>query len=268
MSITLTYNSDLSRVQIAAASLIPAEVRVERSRNELHWQTVRGGLAVEPSSGAIALDDYEFDADVTNHYRIVDTSDDSVEESDSITPDLAGRVWWKSIRWPFLNRPVRVSNWGEIGRGSRSTVHQVAGRSVPVATHDLRTSRGFTLTLITEDLYDPSADGLAEAGIWDLTVAAGGTFFIHVPAGSPVPGGYVAIGDTAEDRVVRYGTAPYVLTLPCTVVAPPGPQIVGGTMTYGALLNLYGGYSNMLAANPTYADLLALMASPDDLVVL
>src|SRR5690606_39297308 len=91
----------------------------------------------------------------------------------------------------------------------------------------------------------------------------------HVPAACPVPGGHVRVGSVPPRRPTRSaGTDRRYWPLPCRLVAPPGPQVVGGTMTYAGLLNLYGGYDNVLAANSTYADLLALMGSPEDLVVI
>jgi hypothetical protein len=196
-------------------------------------------------------------------------------EQATITPDLAGQVWLKSIRWPFLNRVVNVVNWSDVVRPARTTIHDVAGRSVPVAVHDKRSSPQFTLTVVdycTRGRVEVQcADGepLVVVRDLDLVLAAGGTMFIHVPAGSAVPGGYVAIGDTSMSRVAEGNPdTSYLFTLPCTVVAPPGADVVGGTMVYAELLELYGGYNSVLAANPTYAALLDLMASPDSLVVL
>lgn len=183
-------------------------------------------------------------------------------DTDSITPSLDGRVWLKSIWHPFLNAPLNLIDPQEtIERASRAGVHEVQGRSTPVASVDLRGSRGFELLART-------AAGTAARNM-DLTLASGHVFFVHVPAGSIVPGGYVLIGGTGQQRLYRASsTAPVTFRLPCRVVAQPGPDVVGGTMTYGALLNLYGGYNNVLAANPAYAALLDLMATPDDLVVI
>jgi hypothetical protein len=177
----------------------------------------------------------------------------------SITPSLDGRVWLKSIKHPFLNRPVNVGDVDADTRAARGAVYEVQGRSVPIAVTDVRASPAFTITLRTATLE--------EARDLDLILASGNVFFIQPPAGSQVPGGYVTIGSTAMPRFGPVSTR-RLWTLPCRVVAAPGPGVVGGTMTYGALINLYGSYQNVLAANSTYADLLELMASPDDLVVL
>lgn len=179
----------------------------------------------------------------------------------SITPVSGGQVWLKSIRWPFLNRPVSVVGVSTIGRGSRAGVFEVRGRSMPVVVHDIRKSRAFSLQILT--------DTDEQARDMDLVLAAGGTMFVHVPAASTVPGGYVSVGDTSQDPAAEGGGSPeQVFTLPCRVEAPPSPDVVGTTMTWGTVFALYGSWGALLASNPTWGDLLATVGSPDDLVVL
>lgn len=73
MTITLTYDDIFSRVQISVTGLDAAtdEVKIERSLNQVTWETVRGGNALIPASNAVSLDDYEFSANVVNYYRAV-----------------------------------------------------------------------------------------------------------------------------------------------------------------------------------------------------
>lgn len=72
MSVTLTYDSQLSRVRIDATGLGSAlTATVERSTNQVTWATVRGGLGVTVTAGTIpTVDDYEFSADVLTYYRV------------------------------------------------------------------------------------------------------------------------------------------------------------------------------------------------------
>lgn len=72
MTVTLTYDAQLSRVRITATSLgAAATAVVERSTDQIRWTTVRGGTAVPVTAGTMAtLDDYEFTADVENFYRV------------------------------------------------------------------------------------------------------------------------------------------------------------------------------------------------------
>lgn len=78
MSITLTYDNIFSRVHIAVTGLDATadEVKIERSVNQINWETVRGGAALIPTASAVQLDDYEFTANVVNYYRAtaVDTA--------------------------------------------------------------------------------------------------------------------------------------------------------------------------------------------------
>lgn len=73
MTVTLTYDPVLSRVRITANSLADAtSALVERSTDQLLWTTVRGGIGVPVSAGALAVtvDDYEFVSGVANTYRV------------------------------------------------------------------------------------------------------------------------------------------------------------------------------------------------------
>lgn len=184
-------------------------------------------------------------------------------ETASITPDLDGRAWLKSIKHPFLNRPIhRVLAGGgqSISRASRGAVFDVQGRSVPVAVTDIRSSREFTLTIQVPDE--------AAARDMDLTLASGDVFFLQIPPelAPHMTGGYVRIGESTQHR--EADTIMWRFTIPCTVVAPPGPGVVGTTMTWGGVFRLYGSWDALVASNPTWGDLLATVGSPDDLVVL
>jgi hypothetical protein len=177
----------------------------------------------------------------------------------SITPSLGGRVWLKSIRHPFLNRPVSVGGVTGDTRSSKGALLQIQGRSAPIAVTDVRGSQHFQITLRTATLV--------EARDMDLTLASGDTFYLQVPAGSQIPGGYVAIDTTGLERFGPVSTRRR-WPLACTVVVPPGPGVVGTTLTWGGVFNLYGSWAALDASNPTWRDLLATVGSPDDLVVL
>jgi hypothetical protein len=194
---------------------------------------------------------------------IVDAGD-----STTITPSLGGQIWLKSIRYAFLNRTIKVLNFSDIQRASRSGVFEVKGRSVPISVHDLRGSQEFTLEVATRDFDDESYDALTEDRDLDLTLAASDVLFIHVPADLEVPGGYVSIGNTTARRIAPGQNMTRLYTLPCTVVAKPGPDVVSTTMTWATVERLYGSWQQLLASNPTWADLLALVGSPEDLVAL
>lgn len=73
MSVTLAYDSVNVKVTINATALAAANVAtIERSIDQIMWQTVRGGAAAPVVAGVLtpAVDDYEFVAGMTNFYRV------------------------------------------------------------------------------------------------------------------------------------------------------------------------------------------------------
>jgi hypothetical protein len=182
-------------------------------------------------------------------------------ESDTITPSHNGKIILKSVRFPFVNRPVTVTDFTDPELGDRGGLFEVSGRAVPISTPDQRASNAFEVEIMTETRQ--------QARDVQLILRANPHLFLHTPAGCPVPGGHVRVGTVpAPRRATRSASSDRrYWRLPCRLVAPPSPKVVAGTMTYAGLLNLYGGYDNVLAANPAYADLLELMGSPEDLVV-
>lgn len=180
-------------------------------------------------------------------------------ESDSITPSLNEKVWLKSIRYPALNRVVQVRFRDEsLGFPARMGLHAVKSKAAPVAVFDQRGSRQHTLTV--------RVDSAEDARNLELVLMVSGELLLHVPADSTVPGGYLAVGDLS--RVRTTAGSPYWWTLPCTLVEPPGPEVTPTTLTWGTVHRLYGSWSALLAAHPTWADLLATVGDPDDPVVL
>lgn len=59
MTITLTQLTDLQRVRVELSNFPNGTAHVERSINELFWQTVRGGVALVVSGGTATLDDLD-----------------------------------------------------------------------------------------------------------------------------------------------------------------------------------------------------------------
>ncbi len=136
-------------------------------------------------------------------------------------------------------------------------VFAVVGRSVPIAISDIRTSRRWTVTA-----YATAAH--REASLRALLTSET-LLYIHVPATSSVPGGYVSVGDLAEHI---YPTSDMSLwTLPCTEVAAPGPDVVGHAATCADVLETFATCADLLAAFPTCADLADWVANPEEVIV-
>ncbi|HYC32094.1 MAG TPA: hypothetical protein VEB59_07360 [Gemmatimonadales bacterium] len=263
MTVTLTYDTTLSRVRVAAASLDAAAetATVERSTDLVRWTTVRGAVEVAVTGGSMAtVDDYEFAADVANHYRITAYDGSAVQtdqETEDITPTL-GAVWLKSIGRPFLNLAVSVGGVSSRSRPGRAGIFDVKGRSDPVAVTEVRGSPRWTMTVRTGTA--------AEARALELLLASGDLLLVHVPATSTVPGGYVIVGDTAEHRFGAV-SARRRWDLPLTAVAAPAADVVGSTVTCQAILNHFATCTALLAEFATCADVLEFVADPEDVIV-
>ncbi|MFI6759359.1 hypothetical protein ACIBF5_09485 [Micromonospora sp. NPDC050417] len=262
MSLTATYDAALSRVRLTATGLAgsPAWAVIARSTDLAQWTVVRGGASVPVSAGTVALDDYEFVNGQTNHYRVTALNGAFAivdEETATVLPELA-QVWLKSISRPYLNRPVVVQDYSEVQRPARASAFQVVGRTLPVAVTDVAGSRRWTLDLLT--------DTLADAATLDFILAAGDIMFVHAPAWSGVPGGYVIVGDTTQRRTARRTTR-RITSLPCTEVATPGPDVVGATVTWADVTTTYSTWALVGSAHPTWADLLQLVGDPEDVIV-
>jgi hypothetical protein len=252
-----SYDSGLSRVLIDLATVQAAigsddTGLVERSLDQIRWTTVRGGTAVALTAASPPLADYEFTDGVINYYRVTPTAS---TYTDSITPDLAGQVWVKSLRFAFLNRAITVGNvFDGITRASRSGVFDVLNRSYPVAVSQVRGARQWTLQII--------CDGGDEADAVNAITAADDLIFLQPPAGSDIPGGYFLAGDTAESWVP--GSRQPLLSWPLTEVAAPGPDVVPVSVTWQAVMDAYGSWSDLIADKATWTDVLELVGAPAD----
>lgn len=262
MALAATYLGDLSRVRVEATSLdnLTATLLIERSTNGLQWTTVRGAVALAVSDNTARVDDYEFPSGVPETYRVTgrDALGNTVEVGTvSITATIT-QVWLKSIEWPFLNRPVVVTEWGDIQRPARGGTFDVVGRSFPVAVTDKRGSRRCTLELVTHTSE--------QARDMDFMLASGGPVFVHVPADCPVPGMYAVIGDTSEKRAARRSVR-RLFSLPLTEVAAPGPDVVGNTAVWETVLLPYDDWNHFIVFYPTWNDVLDVIANPETVIV-
>lgn len=255
MSLTPTFDPILSRVRLAGTGLTGAATALfERSKNNVHWTTVRGGSAVPVVANAANLDDYEFIPGVVNYYRV--TGGANVFTA-NITPAQSG-VWFKSITRPFLNRAVDVYGYSDITRPARTSVFEVIGRSFPIAITDVRSSRRWTMQVKAETVSD--ADAL------ELVLASGDPLFIQTDGLYDIPDGYVVVGDMNRSRFGKLSDRRY-FDLPMTEVAAPGPDVVGNTITWQALVAEFGTWTAVLAAFGTWEDVADYVASPDVVIV-
>lgn len=261
MSVTVTYDADLSRVRASATDAFTASyIVMDRQAPGGQWITVRGGTELDPA--AAAVDDYEFAAGVVNTYRARSYSPVDVllgTETNTITPTLT-QAWFKSIPRPFLNMAVTIRDYAPIARASRSGVFQIPGRSYPVRVGDSTTSRSWTYEILTRTL--------TEARALEYLVQGGDVVYAQVPPGFDIPGGYVSLSDMTMSRVSRtLADDRRLFSLPATEIAKPAPGVVGYTATWAGLIAEFGTWADVLAEFPTWADVLEHVSDPSIVVV-
>lgn len=259
MTVTLTYDNVLSRVQIEATSLdlSATEALVERSTDQVKWVTVRGAAEVVVVNGefAVPVSDYEFVSDTENFYRV--TPDVGATETNSITPVLEF-TWLKSLARPFLNMSFAQSEIvTEVRRGSRDGIFHVVGRSLPIAITDVRMSRQYGLRLVTRTFN--LGNNL------DALLASGDILFLHAPSSWPYRSAYFV--PEMIERSLRWSTEWSTWTLAVVEVVAPGPDVIGSTSTYQTVVNNYATYNDVLLAHTEYAEILELIGSPDEVIV-
>lgn len=249
MTATATYDDDLSRVRIIAsgADTDSTYALVSRGYGGSQWSTVRGGSEAPVLVGALAIpvDDYEFRAGVEISYRIqfYDVTDILLEtQTTTVTPAM-DRVWLKFIARPVLNRPVTVTDWGDISRTSRNGVFDVIGRAVPVAITEVHSARSFPVQLRTSTMDE--ADSL------DQACSGGAAIYLHAPADCGVPTVHAIIGDYTQRRPTRRTTS-RVFDIDLVEVAAPGPDVVGSAVTWQVLLDDNATWQAVLDAYNTW----------------
>jgi hypothetical protein len=152
MTVNLTYDTTLSRVRVDATGLpTNSPVTVERSTDQITWATVRGGIAVTVAAGVMAtVDDYEFEPDVPNYYRVtypaamsfVAAGTVSHAVNTSVSPGVpagiaAGDVlvMLAAIRNSGAGAPATPSGWSKlVDAGNMCLFGKVAGSSESAPT--------------------------------------------------------------------------------------------------------------------------------------
>lgn len=268
MSLTATYDGVLSRVELAADTLGGSATYavVERSHNELWWDTVRGGEALPVTAGEAELKDAEFFPGAPTFYRITSFDASDVQQAqftDDITVNLT-QLWLVSLRFPMLNQVVRAGNHGDVQLFDPSGVFRVSGRSLPVGTSDKLGGRDHVLELVTHDR--------AEEDALLLRLRVGRDMYLQVPGSGPLsellPGSmHILVGEPTKHRLGEVSDA-NLFRLPITEVAAPGPNVVPTDLTVGTVLNSYGTVGALWSAHPTIRNLWNTIGSPSDLVAI
>lgn len=259
MALTATYDPLLSRIRLVGTGLGSTGSLVTVTRSTDNWLTleaVRGGFDAAYSGGTFTVDDYEFPAGVPLQYQM-STLDATYFVS--ITQDLDA-IWLKVPAAPFLNRTITVTEAGDIKRAARSSEFDIIARNNPVIVSDIRSSISFDLKIRT---FTPEQEEDLE-----LLFATGEIVFVHLPYGEKcMRGGYYAAGDIVWGPPSSRAAPERIFTVPLRGTDAPGPDVVGSSYTWTAVVNDYATWSAVLAANATWNVLLSRTASPSDTIV-
>lgn len=188
-------------------------------------------------------------------------------ETGSIIASNNGLVILKSVRYPAQNIVVTVADYGDVEHDDRSAAFPIAGRALPTGVGELHGGRDHLLVLSTD--VQAAQDHL------DLMYRTGHVFYLQVPtvAAPRMPGNvqlpgsmYVQIGRPRKTRLSGVETIYHHTALPLREVTPPGPDVVGTTLTIAGLVELHGTITSVWAAYPSIRDLWDEIGSLDSLV--
>ena len=136
-------------------------------------------------------------------------------------------VWLKDPLRPARNMVVQVASPQTIRHASRSGLFDIKGRAEPIEVSEIRRVRSWSQRWLVKTFTE--LDSLLEL------FAPGRTLLLHVPARGTLPdcppwprnlpGGYIAVGEVAEETAPD-APLPATLTAPVQIVAAPCPDLL------------------------------------------
>lgn len=168
----------------------------------------------------------------------------------------------KSIRFPLLNRSVKIGDYGDLEAAARNGIHAVTGRSFPIGTTDVNMADRFPIEFVTES---PE-----EALRLKLLLRLGDIIYLQSPGSvnprRPPRSMYVVPDSSAVARIGSGDWRRHVV--PVQEVAAPSPKVVGTTLTHQHIWNEYASLEALWVAYPDLQTLWADVGDGSDLVVL
>lgn len=247
-SITAAIDSDLQRVSITLDAWSSDEpVTVYRTVAGVRTP-VRGMDPVSPIGGSAFEWDYEAPFGVALSYVAADAGTDV--SSASVTLDET-RPWLRVPGLPFLDLPVVPDRYPAVERIRPSVVLRPLGRRRPVVLSDVLQSEAGSIGFYASD--DDEADRIREV------LEQAPVVLLHLP-GTRWGARYLSVGRVMEATTTGFAGAsgiPFFEIEFLVVDRPEGGVFGDPTNSYQAVLDTFTDYAAVLAAEPTYLDLLA-----------
>lgn len=176
------------------------------------------------------------------------------------TPTVRDQAWFKWLGFPFLNRRVRITDFTDPARDSRTSLLEVIRGRAPIAVQELMGSRKFGVTVQT--------DTWAEWRDLDQALALGGVMMLHADEQAlGLPSVYFTVDRTNTRREPRHGSPRRWTTVELTEVAAPSPLYAGALSTWKSVQASYSTWQALMDAQPTWRDVLTIPAAADDVIV-
>lgn len=135
-------------------------------------------------------------------------------------------IWLKDPLRPARNMVVEVASPTGIRHAARSALFDIKGRAEPIEVSEIRRSRSWTQRWVfhTFDELDALLELFSTGRTLLLQVPARGTLPNCPPWPRSLPGGYIHVGDVAEETAPDQ-SLPGTLTAPVQIVAAPCAEL-------------------------------------------
>lgn len=206
---------------------------------------VQPGGTITVTGGASAISRILIAVFPRKPYMSIDTT--------TITPNLAGKFWFKIPARPGANKSMEITLVSEVVRRARTGRFDVLGRTNPVAVTDVQSSREFTIEI--------DVKGYAAMRDWDNRLASGDPVFIQAPDQNQfITSVYAVTGDVTYRQDAK-GSDSITFVVPLFEVAKPGPDVYGNSYIWNDVLTDYADWTAVLAAKTSWSNLISTISN-------
>lgn len=231
-------------------------VTITRHHPSGRTATVRGANRAALSGGQLIVWDYELPIGLAvyytaNTYRGTITAARNTAIGNEVTWQSASD-YLKDPLEPIRNITATVQDMDEYDYPTRTGVHDVLGRPTPLTVGEIRQSARGDLVLTTETMDE--RDRL------HFLTSSGHALLLQSSQRSGVGNMYIALLDVKEQRLGKRDQADRRWILSYLEVDAPAGDSPSTTVTYADILQTYSNFTEILAANNSYLDLIENLA--------